>query len=98
MKEGGDQALRANGLPEVCQPTASEIAQHSLTHLPYRRWCKWCVAARMTNTQHWHKPPFSRESPLLVLDYCFLKHAGNDKFLTVLVGRLYPSRAIFAVP
>ena len=43
-------------------------------------------------------PPFSRASPLLVLDYCFVKHAGDDHFLTVLVGRSYPSRAIFASP
>ena len=52
----------------------------------------------MLNVPHWTKPPFSRESPLLVLDYCFLKHAGNGRCLTVLVGRLYPSRTIFAVP
>ena len=52
----------------------------------------------MLNVPHWTRPPFFRVSPLLVLDYCFLKHAGNEKFLTVLVGRLYPSRAIFAVP
>ena len=40
----------------------------------------------------------SRAVPLLVLDYCFIKHAGDERFLTVLVGRLYPARAIFAVP
>ena len=85
-------------LPEVYQPTAEELAKHCLTHLPYRRWCKWCVAARMANFPHWTMPPFSRECPLLVMDYCFLKHPGEDAFLTVLVGRTYPSRAIFACP
>ena len=93
----GDKAIVAKGLPEVYQPTAAEVAQHSLTHLPYRRWCRWCVAARMLNVPHWTRPPFSRDSPLLVFDYCFLKHSGQDKFLTVLVGRLYPSRAMFSV-
>ena len=43
-------------------------------------------------------PPFSRSVPLLVLDYCFVKHAGDDRWLTVLVGRLYPSRAMFGCP
>ena len=94
--EGG--ALEATGLPEVCQPTAAEIAKHSLTHLPYKRWCKFCVAARMLNAPHFTRPPFSRTSPLLVLDYAFVKHAGDDAWLTVLVGRVYPSRALFAVP
>ena len=96
--DNNGQALDAKGLPEVPQPSAAEVARHSLTHLPYRRWCKWCVAARMLSSPHWVRPPFSRDKPLLVFDYCFLKHAGNDKFLTVLVGRLYPSRSLFAVP
>ena len=90
--------MEARGLPEVCQPTAEEVAKHNLTHLPYKRWCKWCVAARMLNVPHFSKPPFSRECPLLVVDYCFIKHAGDEAWLTVLVGRVYPSRALFAVP
>ena len=32
------------------------------------------------------------------MDYCFVKHANDDKWLTVLVGRLYPSCAMFAAP
>ena len=96
--DDGGEALEATGLPIVCQPTAEERATHSLTHLPYRRWCRWCVAARMRNSPHFKKPPFSRSSPLLVLDYCFIKHAGDNAWLTVLVGKVYPSRTIFAVP
>ena len=65
-------------LPEVYEPTAEEIAQHSLTHLPYKRWCKFCVAARMASFPHWSLPPFSRDVPLLVMDYCFLKHADDE--------------------
>ena len=99
--EKGDDdsmAVAAKGLPDVDQPTPAEVAQHCLTHLPYRRWCKWCVAARMRNLPHWRRPPFSRESPLLVFDYCFFKHANDEHWLTVLVGRLYPARTIFAAP
>ena len=91
------KAMPAKGLPEVCQPTAEEQAKHALTHLPYRRWCKWCVAARMLNVPHWVRPSFSRDKPLRVFDECFLKHSGQEKCLTVLVARLYPSRAIFGV-
>ena len=32
------------------------------------------------------------------MDYCFIKHAGDDRWLTVLVGRLYPSCALFSTP
>ena len=96
--DDGEWALEAKGLSEVCQPTAEERAKHSLTHLPYKKWCKWCRAARMLNTPHFSRPAFSRSAPLLVLDYCFLKHAQDERWLTVLVGRVYPSRCIFAVP
>ena len=52
----------------------------------------------MANMPHRSLPPFSRDRPLFVMDYCFFKHAGEESFLTVLVGRCYPSRAIFACP
>ena len=85
------KAKVAKGLPDVYEPTPAEVARHCLTHLPYKRWCKWCVAARMRNYPHWTLPPFSRSSPLLVLDYCFVKHSGDEQFLTVLVGCSNPS-------
>ena len=53
---------------------------------------------RRCNVAHKSLPPFSRSVPLLVLDYCFIKHSNDERWLCVLVGRLYPSRAIFAAP
>ena len=91
-------AQRPVPLTEVKMPTAQEIARHSLTHLPYRRWCRWCVMSRMPNVAHHQLPPYSRAIPLLVLDYCFLRGRDDAVLLTVLVATLYPSRALFAVP
>ena len=85
-------------LPEVKPPSAAEEARHRLTHIPYRRWCRWCVQARMRNISHFRLPPFSREVPLLVMDYACVKRGAGPKFLTILVARLYPSRTVFAVP
>ena len=42
-------------------------------------------------------PHFSRAIPLLVVDYCFLKNSSDQDLITVLVARLYPARALFAV-
>ena len=28
------------------QPTAAMIAEHNLTHIPYRPWCEWCVRGK----------------------------------------------------
>ena len=97
VQPGFERSRKPKPLPEVKPPTAAEEARHRLTHLPYRRWCRFCVAARMLNTPHRKLPPFSREIPLIVFDYCFIKSQDDPKFLTVLVGKLYPFKAIFAV-
>ena len=36
--------------------------------------------------------------PFLVMDYCFIRNVQDEDLLTVLVGRLYPSRVVFAFP
>ena len=100
-QQGGDEheaAIEPVPVPEFPEPSAIEMAKHCLTHLPYRRWCRWCVMARRRGRFHRRLPPCSRSIPLLVLDDCFVEHAGDDRWLTVLVGRLYPSRAMFAAP
>ena len=90
------QAPRALSSPS--QPTAEEIAQHWLTHLPYRSWCKFCVAAKRGNAPHRFCHLYSREIPLLVADYCYVRDSRDDDLLTIFVGRLYPSRVIVAIP
>ena len=55
-------------LTDVKVPSPAEVARHNLTHLPYKRWCRFCVAARCPNLPHLQLPPFSRKHPLLVLD------------------------------
>ena len=33
-------------------PSAKEVAEHNITHLPYRRWCKVCCEARGREDPH----------------------------------------------
>ena len=39
-------------LSEPKVPTAAQIAAHNISHLPYRSWCQYCVAARRPNSPH----------------------------------------------
>ena len=54
-------------LPDVPIPSPEEVRRHNITHLPYKRWCKWCVCARRNNSPHFRLPPFGRRKPLMVL-------------------------------
>ena len=39
-------------MSEPVVPTAAQIAAHNISHLPYRSWCPYCVAARRPNNRH----------------------------------------------
>ena len=87
----------AQPLPQPKVPTAAQVAAHNITHLPYRPWCPHCVAARRPNSHHRSSSSESqRDTPLLVADYCFIRDNNDDDCATVLVARLYPSRATLA--
>ena len=87
----------AKPLPSPKAPTAAQAAAHNITHLPYRSWCPHCVAARRPNSQHRSSSSESqRVDPLLVADYCFVRDNDDAEVITILVARLYPSRAMLA--
>ena len=41
LKVGADPAM----------PSAADVAEHRVTHMPYRSWCKHCVAGRGVGEQ-----------------------------------------------
>ena len=87
----------AKPLPQPKVSTAAQIAAHNLTHLPYRSWCPHCVASRRPSTQHRSSSSEpQRADPLLVADYCFIRDSEDADCVTVLVARIYPSRAMLA--
>ena len=95
----GDSVQVPRGVPEPKTPAPDIVARHNLTHLPYAAWCPHCVAARRANNPHFQREEtFRRMIPLLVLDYCFIRNAQDEDLLTVLVGRVYPTRVVFAFP
>ena len=61
------------GFPVPRQPSQHEREKHELTHLPFRAWCKTCVAAKARQAYH-TKQPDRRDC--LQLDFGFLTE-GN---------------------
>ena len=66
--EGGN-FVRAMVDPRL--PTEEEVANHELTHLPYRNWCPACVKAKGQDLDH--RGALDKEKKLseYCFDYCF---------------------------
>ena len=62
---GGEDAQTPKAMKEPQTPSADEIAQHYLTHMPYRSWCPHCVSCRRGNSPHLTRPDVPRKIPLL---------------------------------
>ena len=93
---GGDDAQRPALFKAPTTPSAADIAMHDLTHMPYRSWCRHCVACRRGNTPHVSKLDAPKTIPLLVADYCYIRESKDQDVTTVLVCRFYPWRVSFA--
>ncbi len=63
--------------PDPQLPTAQEIEEHRLIHVPFRCWCKWCIMGRGRGQQHGH----GLESSIAIvgLDYFFITRGGAKK-------------------
>ena len=46
------EARRAKVVTDPGKPTAQEVAEHEITHLPHRSWCPSCVAGRARDRPH----------------------------------------------
>ena len=56
------------------------------------------MARRNSDPHFQDRDKAERAQPLLVLDYCFIRNSADEDLLTLLVGKLYPFRKVFAVP
>ena len=79
------------GQSRVMMPTLKERQEHERTHLPCRRWCRHCVAARASNPAHrGRKFPTATEedkdTKQVSYDYCFMRDQSGIESATILVS------------
>ena len=53
-------------------------------HLPFRNWCKVCIAARSKDDAHKERE-ISEDCQEVHLDYCFLRNKKGEEYASVLV-------------
>eukprot|EP00971_Amphidinium_carterae_P153383 3040631-Amphidinium_carterae.3 len=52
VEDLSNQAYATRQLRQPHQPTAMEVAEHRLTHMPSRSWCATCVKAKRQPNHH----------------------------------------------
>lgn len=78
-------------------PTEEERKEHELTHLPYRCWCRHCVAGRGKEAAHRRKDERGGEIPEVHFDYAFMGDEGDaGNTIPMLVARVRGDRMTLA--
>ena len=83
------------------KPSAEEVRQHCISHIPYRSWCKHCVRGRGRTAMHQRRPDDaeaqSRRRPTVHLDYFYLG-ARSEETLPILAVLDEQSGRTFSIP
>ena len=66
------------------QPTAQEIQEHNITHLPYRSWCPVCIQSKGRQANH---PKQTVRQPIVQVDFTYIKGHG-DKTTTPILSAI----------
>ena len=82
--DGEVEARRVKPVLDPKLPSAAEVREHQLTHLPYRSWCPVCVKGRGREADHRRRPHDEQGVPEYHLDYCFPGDEKGEK-LTILI-------------
>jgi hypothetical protein len=72
MGEEPEEARAPKVLKSPLQPTAREVGERNLTHLPFRDWCPLCIMGEARNIPHKKQKDREHLVPRIHVDYCFL--------------------------
>ena len=77
-------------------PSPEEWGIHRITHRPYRSWCPKCVAGRGHQGAHVASEDPLDDTPMVSIDYCFLRRSSEDRSVPVLVAKVRQLNILFA--
>ena len=98
MDEEADRGMRKPArMQDPKKPTEEDRAEHNVTHLPFRNWCRHCIAGRGKEAAHRRRAQGSGDLPEIHFDFAFMgdeADAGNT--VTMLVARTRSDRMTLA--
>ena len=62
--------------PEVYQPSAKELEDHRIDHMPYRNWCPWCVRGKAHGQLH-RRCCGNHLMSVIFMDYFYITAEGG---------------------
>ena len=78
------------GQQRIITPSLKERQEHERTHIPYRSWCRHCVAARASNPAHRGRRfatavEEDKDMKQVSYDYCFMRDQPGSESAKILV-------------
>ncbi len=62
--------------PDPFMPSAAEVENHRITHMPYRSWCRECVEGRALGERRQPRSAHESRIPVIGMDYFFMTSKG----------------------
>ena len=97
---GGEPAADAEPVTrkDIYEPTWETRLKHEKTHIPFRPWCRACVAARKPDWAHRDLggTRAKRLMPEVHMDYCFFRDATSEPSVPTIIIKDRESLAIAA--
>ena len=95
------EAVERMGQVTPTMPSAEEVAQHNISHIPYRSWCRHCVRGKGRAMHHQQHRELdrdrARQRPRIHMDYFYLGPREEDKSLPLLAIIEEQSQRTFSV-
>ena len=92
--DGGEDGERVRLLPKPRTPSKAEWERHVVSHMPFRDWCRHCVAGRGLERRHQRHPGHDDQYPLVCIDYGYLSGDATP----MLVAKDRRTGMAFALP
>ena len=82
--------------PVPKSPSPDEVRMHNATHIPFRSWCPKCIAGRGHQSGHFSSEAPLDGTPMISVDYCFLRRSENGTSIPVLIAKVRRLNILFA--
>ena len=91
--DGGEDGDRGRLLPKPRTPSKAEWERHVVSHMPFRGWCRHCVAGRGLGLRDQKNPGHDDQYPLVCIDFGYLSGDATP----MLVAKDRRTRMVFAL-